>query len=152
VLETHKHLAHGRNTDRAEGLCVAAYERTFHRNHQGLSRDFIVLYRRKNSKGGRHVKDLWEHLDKRLDRLDDRLDRLDEHVSDIKVVQGKQYISLEEHMRRTELAEKALQTFDTRLKPLENRELFWRHLAMVGGAVGAALGLVLGLLKYLWNT
>lgn len=60
--------------------------------------------------------------DKKIQRIEDKLDKVAEHISAIEVTLGKQHVSLEEHIKRTNLLE-------SKIDPIEN------HVSMVNGAL-----------------
>ena len=57
-----------------------------------------------------------EHLDKQLSNMDGKLDRIDSRVDVIEVTLGKQYVSIDEHVKRTNLLEERMHAETTELK------------------------------------
>lgn len=72
-----------------------------------------------------------------LNRIMDRLTDHTETLNDIKVVQAEQKVVLDEHIRRTELNEQALDVLKDELKPLQKKE------AMVDGVLRFLGGLAI---------
>jgi archaellum component FlaC len=60
--------------------------------------------------------------DSRNQRIDDKLDKVMEHITSIDVTLAKQHVSLEEHIKRTNMLE-------DKLEPIE------KHVNMVNGAI-----------------
>lgn len=58
----------------------------------------------------------------KLLRIENKIDKISDHISSIDITISKQHVSLQDHIRRTELLEEKLQ-------PVE------RHVNMVNGAV-----------------
>lgn len=58
--------------------------------------------------------------EKRFDKIDATLEKLDSRLDNVDVTLAKQHVSLEEHMRRSDLLEE-------KMKPVE------AHVAMVNG-------------------
>lgn len=77
--------------------------------------------------------------DKHWIRLDAKLDRLDEKLDDVRITQTHQAGVLDEHIRRTELAETSVDLMSRRVAVLERSSVYW---AWVGKAIAglAALG------------
>jgi hypothetical protein len=74
-----------------------------------------------------------------LQRLDSKTDRIGDDLAEIRVVQGRQAQSLEDHIRRTEAAEAQLAILYQELQPLKS------HVAVFGALgkiVAATSGLV----------
>lgn len=83
---------------------------------------------------------------KALDKLEGKFDSLDARLDSVDKTLVKQEVNLNEHMRRTELAEKQISDIKTELAPIK------RHVDMVHGAlkllgilslaIGAANGII----------
>ncbi len=74
----------------------------------------------------------------RLDRLEKKIDKVLDHVANHDVTAARQQVSLDEHIRRTNILEH-------KFEPVQ------KHVAMVNGAlkVISALG-ISALIRYLW--
>lgn len=72
--------------------------------------------------------------DKRLERIEDKIDALSTHLGSIDITLAKQNVTLEDHVRRTTLLEKAL-------IPIR------RHIDMVSGALKliGLVGIIVGI-------
>lgn len=90
-------------------------------------------------------------MDKQLDRIESRLDQVADNVSSINVTLAAQHQSLVDHMRRTELAEKAIELNRQELRAVE------AHISRVEGiakfltSLVAVAGVVVAILRYLNN-
>jgi septation ring formation regulator EzrA len=73
--------------------------------------------------------------DARIDKFEQRLDKISESVHSIDKTLAEQHISLKEHIRRTELAEKSIEAVRKEIKPLS------AHVQRVDGGL-RLLGLV----------
>lgn len=79
--------------------------------------------------------------------MDDKFDKIQESLQSIDKTLVKQSAQLEEHMRRTELAEESIKELGQALQPMQ------RHVALVEGglkavvAIGGALGLAFSLIQ-----
>lgn len=82
-----------------------------------------------------------------LGRLVSSTDEIKKDVSSLKTTAVRHQAVLEEHVRRTEAAEAALEHMQSRLKPLET------HVSMWGGAgkVLAVLGTVASIIAVLYK-
>ena len=69
------------------------------------------------------------------------LDRMHERLGRIEGKQGEHTASLDEHMRRSIAAEKAIECLSARVKPLESAALGWAKVGQIlvgsAGFVGA---------------
>lgn len=88
-------------------------------------------------------------LAEKIDKVADKQDKVYDELIEIKVTQGKQAGILEEHIRRTELAEKAIERLNEvdemiydEMEPLNN------HVKYVQGAMKATvfLGVIIGVI------
>lgn len=73
------------------------------------------------------------------DRVDKKMDKILDKISNIDVTLAKQQISLDEHIRRTAIAEQHIEAIREDIKPMQ------KHINMVQGGlkVLAALGAVI---------
>ena len=85
-------------------------------------------------------------------RLDDVLHEV-RRVADTQVemlkVQARQHVTLEEHMRRTEVAEEAIASLRDEMTPLKTHAAVWGALAKILTAVGTLVAIGMGVLKLL---
>lgn len=80
------------------------------------------------------------HLNQKIDTLDSRLDSVDKTLI-------RQEANLGEHMRRTELAEKAIDTLVGKVEPLEKHRAFVEGALKGIGIAATGVSLVAGLVK-----
>lgn len=73
--------------------------------------------------------------------ISENFSSINKHIANIDVTQAKQNVVLEEHIRRTELAEKSIEDVQKRIAPIE------KHISMWAGAgkLLAILGIVSGI-------
>lgn len=74
--------------------------------------------------------------DQRLSRIEDKLDKVVESISRIDVTLAAQHVSLEEHIRRTNILE-------DEVKPIKDHVNVMKALVKVVGILSAILGLAL---------
>ena len=77
--------------------------------------------------------------------LFDKLDRLDERLDTVATKQAEQGVMLDEHMRRTEVAEANLDLLRADFKPVQSHVAMVGALAKILGLVGTRVGMALGL-------
>ncbi len=80
-------------------------------------------------------------------RLDERLDRLEAAANRTAVTQERHHAVLEEHIRRTQLAEEAVALLREEVDPIKAHVAAFAVVGKILGAAGTVVGLVLGLLK-----
>jgi len=80
----------------------------------------------------------FEHLEKRLLILEAKLDKLVDIQADIRV-------DLNEHIRRTEIAERRLDSIDQELKPVTDHVHFMQTTGKLIMKIGAIVGTIIGL-------
>jgi hypothetical protein len=80
--------------------------------------------------------------DKLIQKIAAQLDKVAEDISEMKVIQAKQEVSLSDHIRRTELLEEGQEKVFSELKPIQ------RHVDQVSGALKfvGLLSLVIGII------
>ncbi len=71
-----------------------------------------------------------------LERVYDRQEKLVDSVHEINITLAKQHISLEEHIKRSQAAEEAIQVLRAELKPIE------QHVSIVKAVVKIIAGLL----------
>jgi hypothetical protein len=77
-------------------------------------------------------------------RQEAKLDKIAEDVCEIKIILGKQHVSLDDHIRRTELLENDV-------APLKEHLIFVKSAVKIGGAVASIItlvGVIVGILEY----
>lgn len=81
---------------------------------------------------------------KYFEALSAKLDRQGDALASIDKILARQEENLKEHMRRTEVAEKRLDLFQSELAPLKAHVAGWsavgKALAIIGTLVGIAVG------------
>ncbi|MCK9370539.1 hypothetical protein M0R04_11565 [Candidatus Dojkabacteria bacterium] len=85
--------------------------------------------------------------DKHLNRLHDKLDGLDDRLNNIDKSLEKAVISLEYHIKRTDLLEDSLNKLSLDLKPLENHVTYVNNIIKFLGALGAITAFAVGIYK-----
>jgi 3-keto-L-gulonate-6-phosphate decarboxylase len=86
-----------------------------------------------------------------LHELKDDVKSVKSDISDINITVAKQHVSLDEHMRRTEVNEKSIQHLKEAIKPLETHVATFGALAKLIGifaAVATVVGVILSLAEY----
>lgn len=78
--------------------------------------------------------DKLEKIENKIDILDTRLDRID-------VTLAKQHLSLEHHIKRTELAEENLGLLKKELKPLAEHVITINNIAKIISVLAAIAGI-----------
>lgn len=78
-------------------------------------------------------------MERQFDRIDNKLDQLGSKIEDINVTLAVNTKSLQEHMRRTEIAEAHLIELENRIMPItlhveRVRGVFW-FISAIAGAV-----------------
>lgn len=84
-----------------------------------------------------------------LRSLGESMDRVEKIIGEQAITLTRQQLSLDEHIRRTDAAERHLQGLEARVRPLEVSEVRWALLAKYGGTIAAALAGGFGLIKAL---
>lgn len=85
--------------------------------------------------------------DTRITRIEDKIDGISKDVSSIDKTLAQQHISLQEHMRRTSLAEESISLIRKDIEPVK------AHINRIDGAIkligisSIILSIALGLLK-----
>lgn len=93
----------------------------------------------------------YTHLKETLERIDKATEGIQQDVNSLKVTAAQQQTILDEHMRRTEANEKALELAQQRLTPLEHHVTMWGGVGKalaVAGAVITLLGTILGVIQF----
>lgn len=76
------------------------------------------------------------------ERILDKLDKIDDRLNDIDKTLVKNTASLEEHMRRTDLLEKAQSDLQIQIKPLMNVHTTVITIAKIVGFIGIVAGIL----------
>jgi tetrahydromethanopterin S-methyltransferase subunit G len=80
-------------------------------------------------------------MDDRLDRIEQKLDKISDEITAIKVTLHGQHVSIQEHIRRTEIAEANLEALREQLDPIEKHVLYVNGFLKGLGVVSIVLGL-----------
>ena len=88
-------------------------------------------------------------MDKWLERIEGRLDKIEETLLDIQVNSVRNTASLEEHMRRTELAEASIEAFKEDLKPIQEHIRQVKTIFWLISSIGSGLVVIASLLRLL---
>lgn len=78
----------------------------------------------------------------RLNRIEEKLDRIVDTQSDMRV-------SLNEHMRRTEIAETNIENISNAIKPIQEHVALITGIAKILPILGSIIGAIIGAWKYL---
>lgn len=78
-------------------------------------------------------------------KLHDKIDEIKDGMKSIEIVQVKQNSALEEHIRRTEIAENRLDVIESEVKPILEGLSFLKIIAKVGASIAS---LAYGALKF----
>ena len=79
-----------------------------------------------------------------LERLDSRLNNLESSSLEIQITQARQAASLDEHIRRTTVAEENIELIRDEMKPLSNHVAMFGVVGKLLGFAGVLLGLATG--------
>jgi chromosome segregation ATPase len=85
--------------------------------------------------------------ERQLSRIEEKLDRLDRRVDHVDSTLARQEGHLEEHIRRTELAEKAIAHLRKEIEPLKAHVAKWAGAGKVLAVAGALVALFEGAVK-----
>ena len=77
-----------------------------------------------------------------IDRVLDKLDSIDIRLNDIDKTLVRNTVSLEDHMRRTELLEQSQTKLEDKIRPLINVHITAVMIAKVLGVIGVIAGIV----------
>ena len=79
----------------------------------------------------------YKRIEDRFDKLDTVLDKIDDRLNSIDITLAKQSTSLQEHIRRTELAEENIELLRTEIKPLSQHVVTINSLAKIISVLAA---------------
>lgn len=83
----------------------------------------------------------------RIDRIETKLDNISKDVASIDKTLAQQHVSLQEHMRRTALAEESIKLIREDMKPVKAHINRLEGVVKAVGLASILLSIVLGLLK-----
>ena len=84
---------------------------------------------------------------KLLEKLDEKLDKVEERLGSIDVTLAKNTQSLDEHIRRTELAEEAIGLIKEELKPIQKHVTQVHTILQAIGFVSLVVSIAAGIVK-----
>jgi chromosome segregation ATPase len=84
---------------------------------------------------------------KLLEKLDEKLDKVEERLSAIDITLAKNTQSLDEHIRRTELAEEAIIIIKDELKPIQKHVTQVHTVLQAIGFISILVSIVVGIVK-----
>jgi chromosome segregation ATPase len=90
-------------------------------------------------------------MDDRLIKIEEKVDETLEKISEINITLTKQHFSLEEHIKRTRLAEENIEILRSELKPVEKHVSNMQFLAKTILFIGSAAALVASILAIVKN-
>lgn len=82
-----------------------------------------------------------------MSEIGEKLDRVIEAIHRIDVTLARQEENLREHMRRTEIAEKSIETLRAEVKPVQQHVLRVEGIIKALTVSGVVVGIVTGLIK-----
>jgi hypothetical protein len=88
-----------------------------------------------------------EKLIKLEEKLDEKLDKITDKLNSIDITLVKQEMNLQEHMKRTELAEISLGVLKDELKPVQAHVLIMNNIFKVIGVLTTFLGFIGAIIK-----
>lgn len=81
----------------------------------------------------------------------EKQDQISQEITEIKVILGRQEVSLNEHIRRTDLAEKAIElnklNFSEQLEPIQKHVALVDSFFKICGGAAVLIGIIVGILK-----
>ncbi len=80
-----------------------------------------------------------------IERLDSKLESVEGNILEIKINQARQQVSLDEHMRRTQLAEDNITLLRSEVKPISTHVAFFGVMSKILGLLGVLVGIAAGL-------
>ena len=80
-------------------------------------------------------------------KLEEKLDKIDGRLSSIDVTLAKQEVNLQEHMRRTQLNEQAIEKITENLVPINKHVGHVEGAFKVLGMIATAAGVIVGIAK-----
>lgn len=72
-------------------------------------------------------------------RLHDKVDSIKDKITDIEIVQVKHEANLQEHLRRSELAETRMELIEDEVKPILQGLSFFKVIAKIATTLGSIL-------------
>jgi chromosome segregation ATPase len=84
---------------------------------------------------------------KLLEKLDEKLDKVEERLNNIDITLAKNTQSLDEHIRRTELAEEAIVIIKDELKPIQKHVTQVHTILQAIGFISILVSIVAGIVK-----
>ena len=81
------------------------------------------------------------------ERLFDTLDKISDRVGNLEITAAKHDANLEEHMKRTALAEESIALIRQELKPVEKHVYFVEAIIKVIGVTSALVSIGVGIFK-----
>jgi hypothetical protein len=86
---------------------------------------------------------------KLLEKLDEKLDKVEERLGSIDITLAKNTQSLDEHIRRTELAEEAIGFIKDELKPIQKHVTQVHTILQAIGFIAVVVSILAGIVKVL---
>lgn len=74
-----------------------------------------------------------------MDRFEKKLDKVQEDIGAIKIIMARNTVSLEEHMKRTALAEQNIQLIQNEMEPIKDHVKFVNKFMKVMSAIFVGL-------------
>lgn len=88
-------------------------------------------------------------MDERTSRIENKIEKIEEHLNNIKVTLTSQHSVLQEHIRRTELNEAAINNIHEDFKPIKTHVEFIRGLGKFTVAVFAVSSSIVAVLAFI---
>lgn len=84
-----------------------------------------------------------------IEKLDEKIDNIKDDVNEQKIVIARIDVGVEEHVRRSNLADENMALIRQDMKPLQRHVNYVQGGAKLVGLVGVIVGIVVGVLKIL---
>lgn len=83
-----------------------------------------------------------DKIDTRLIRIEDKIDKVMEHVSSLDITSAKQQISLDYHIKRTDILENDIKPIKKHVERIHGALKFIGLVALLGGVVETVIQLL----------
>lgn len=83
----------------------------------------------------------------KLEKIDQKLEKINDHLGNIDVTLAKQELSLQEHIRRTNLNEQAIEHLKSTLVPINKHIIAQETGFKILGKIAAVTAFIVGVLK-----
>lgn len=84
-----------------------------------------------------------------LSKIYTKVEKISDDMGDLKIISGKQQISLDEHVRRTEILENRTDVIFEELEPLKEHVIQVNTVFKIIAGLSTIGGVILGILKFI---